>query len=311
MTSLRLIHAPDDPLARVNLRGASARVADIFGKAFNISEDGSLWTHVSADGGDEAFEYLPAGRPFALRFRVYNPRIGQPAPADFAVLVQHARVGAQADVTVTLPTAPIVGCPERITVLTPDAGSSLPMFVYAAQFETLQMAQSSSAPRAANMISVTFSTNVPLSRRCEVVITLSGLAGVSGALPSYTQPGMRGTRWRSDSCPVPARDMMTLEPAPAGALLSNRSLVLVTNVSLYGAAPLDGRAGRGLRFRARGGPLVRAPKSCGVAAGAGVLASCIVKRADLDMVPYQTPRASDRQYNGSGWGDGDVGGGGA
>ena len=309
MTSLRLIHAPDDPLARVNLRGASARVADIFGKAFNISEDGSLWTHVSADGGDEAFEYLPAGRPFALRFRVYNPRIGQPAPADFAVLVQHARVGAQADVTVTLPTAPIVGCPERITVLTPDAGSSLPMFVYAAQFETLQMAQSSSAPRAANMISVTFSTNVPLSRRCEVVITLSGLAGVSGALPSYTQPGMRGTRWRSDSCPVPARDMMTLEPAPAGALLSNRSLVLVTNVSLYGAAPLDGRAGRGLRFRARGGPLVRAPKSCGVAAGAGVLASCIVKRADLDMVPYQTPRTSDRQYNGSGWGDGDVGGG--
>ena len=155
----------------------------------------------------------------------------------------------------------ISGCASHTAAGTPDPGSAVALRVYTPSFDALRVAQGSSAPGSANVITVTFSTNVPLSRRCQLVITISGLTTASAVLRTYTQPGTLGTEWRSDSCPLPSRDILTLEPAPEAPIISPNSGRLVTNVTMYGATRFD-IPGQSRRFYARGGPLLSAPASC-------------------------------------------------
>ena len=295
-TELDLVDTPDPALRDFDVRGILTRVSEIFGyKLYKSVENGQeqIWMQAQGVGLAQDDDLIPAGMPFSFQYMVFNPRQGQGAPVTFQVRGFAARVGLNADFQADLSPVAITGCHEHTDKLTPEPGTAVALSVFSPRFDALRVAQSSSAPAVANIITVTFSTNVPLSRRCQIVITLSGLASASGLLPTYTQPGMAGTKWRSDSCPVPARDILTLEPAPEAAVLSSRSARLVTNVTLYGATPLD-IAPSGRRFHARGGPLVSAPASCGAGRNSGILASCQAKKPELFV------------GNGSGWGEGDM-----
>jgi len=276
-TEIDLIDVDFRPLRERNIRNTPTNVSEIFGFKLAVdTERQRLWMEVPGQPNVDHV-LIEAGSPFAFAYTVFNPRAGQAAPTQYQVVGLNARVGDSDPFD--LPATTITGCAsfteDSLAAKTPDVGSAVPLYVYVASFDTLRVAQSQSAPNAANIISVTFSTNVPLSSRCQIVITITGLTNATGAVPTYTQPGMAGTKWRSDACPVATRDIIALEPANAAAPLSRHpktSSEVVTNVSLYGAIPFYAQDNR--RFYAPGGPVVSAPGVCGGSAHSGVLESC-------------------------------------
>jgi hypothetical protein len=276
-TEIDIVDTPNPALSEINVQGTSTPVSEIFGFKLRV-EAGRGRLSMEVPGQPNVDHVLiAAGSPFAFSYTVFNPRVGQAAPTQYQVRGMNARVGDSSPFD--LPAATITGCvsftEDSLTAKTPEPGTAVPLYVYVPTFDTLRMVQSQSAPSVANVISVTFSTNVPLSRRCQIVITITGLANSTGVLPTYTQPGMAGSKWRSDACPVAARDIIALEPANAARPLSRHPQTardVVTNVSLYGAIPFYANSNQ--RFHARGGPLVSAPGVCGDGALSAVLESC-------------------------------------
>lgn len=276
-TEINIVDTPNPALSEINVRGTFTPVSEIFGFRLRV-EAGRRHLSMNVTGQPNVDHALiAAGSPFAFSYTVFNPRVGQAAPTQYQVRGVNARVGDS--LPFDLPAATITGCvsftEDSLTAKTPEPGTAVPLFVYVASFDTLRVAQSQSAPNVANVITVTFSTNVPLSRRCQIVITITGLTNATGVLPTYTQPGMAGSKWRSDACPVAARDILALEPANAARPLSRHPQTaseVVTNVSLYGATPFYANSNQ--RFHARGGPLVSAPGVCGDGALSAVLESC-------------------------------------
>ena len=223
-TEIDLIDVDFRPLRERNIRNTPTNVSEIFGFKLAVdTERQRLWMEVPGQPNVDHV-LIEAGSPFAFAYTVFNPRAGQAAPTQYQVVGLNARVGDSAPFD--LPATTITGCAsfteDSLAAKTPDVGSAVPLYVYVASFDTLRVAQSQSAPNAANIISVTFSTNVPLSSRCQIVITITGLTNATGAVPTYTQPGMAGTKWRSDACPVATRDIIALEPANAAAPLSRQ-----------------------------------------------------------------------------------------
>jgi len=239
-SDLDILDTPNTALSSIDVRGIDTQTSEILGLKLNKMSGGKIWLQVQGEGLADGDDLIKAGSPFAFSYAVFNPRVGQAAPITFKAEVLNARVGTTAPMTlINLPPVSITGCHAVTSPNTPIEGSAVALFVFAPQFNTLRVAQSSSAPRAGNVLTVTFSCNVPLSARCQVALTLTGLTAVSGDLHTLTQPGTLGTKWRSDSCPASARDIITLEPARQAPPLSQLSLAVVTNVTLYGATPRD------------------------------------------------------------------------